>query len=266
MAERKNGRVFECVVVDLSTQIDFCDPQGADPVANLDEAIPAWRSMIAWAKRNLTPVISSLESHRPREANGNGRSNTCCDGSIGQHKIEFTIFRRSINIEVDNTLWCPLDLYRKHQQIVFRKRSEDLFENPKADRFLTQLSVREFILFGVGLETSIRTLALGLAARRKRVSVVIDACGYWNRGRAELAERQMLAKGVNIITIAELRRRKLNRHGIPWLKSVKPARSDTNGRSKRNSNQQVGFASGHSRVGALARGNGQSNGHAKKQG
>ena len=240
------SRPFECVVIDLSTQIDFCDPRGANPVANLNEVIPAWRSTVAWAKRNLTPVISSLEAHRPREMNGNGRSSDCCDGSNGQRKIGFTLFRRSINIEVDNTLWCPLDLYARHQQIIFRKRSEDLFENPKADRFLTQLSVKEFLLFGVGLETSIRTLALGLAARRKRVSVIGDACGYWNWGRAEIAKRQMQAKGVGFITVAELRGRKLDRHCCPWIETTEPTDSDSsatgNGRANGSSH---GRKNGH---------------------
>lgn len=247
MTERMNGRPLECVVIDLSTQHDFCDPSGANPVVNLDEAIPAWRCTVAWAKRNRTPVISSLESHRPREMSGNGRSVDCCDGSDGQRKMDFTLFRRSINIEVDNTLWCPLDLYKKHQQIIFRKRGEDLFENPKADRFLTQLSVKEYILFGVGLETSIRTLALGLAARRKRVSVIVDACGYWNSGRAEIAKRQMLAKGVGMITVAELRLRKLDRRFRPWIESVEPTGSASNGSGN-------GRKNGHT--------NGRGNGHA----
>lgn len=238
------SRPFECVVIDLSTQLDFCDPRGANPVANLDEVIPAWRSTVAWAKRNLTPVVSSLEAHRPGEMNGNGRSSDCCDGSNGQRKIGFTLFRRSINIEVDNTLWCPLDLYKKHQQVIFRKHSEDLFENPKADRFLTQLPVEEYLLFGVGLETSIRTLALGLAARRKRVSVIVDACGYWNSGRAEIAKRQMLVKGVTIITVAELRRRKLDRRFRPWFEAVESSGAGNGRTNGRGNGRKKGHPTG----------------------
>ena len=255
MTERTEDPQFECVIIDLSTQHDFCDPTGVNPVANLADVIPAWRCTVAWANRNRTPVISSLEAHRPREMSGNGRATDCCDGTNGQRKIDFTLFRRSITIEVDNTLWCPLDLYKKHQQIIFRKRSEDLFENPKADRFLTQLPVGEYLLFGVGLETSIRTLALGLAARRKRVSVILDACGYWNRGRAEIARRQMQAKGVGIITVEELRRRKLDRTRCPWIEAAEPKDAESSGSANGRTNG-YGRASGNSRT------NGDKNGHA----
>lgn len=230
MMEGENGRGWECVLIDLSTQFDFCDTQGAYPVANVDELIPALRRTVAWAKRNLTPVISSLEAHRRFEMGDSEHSEICRDGTNGQRKIEFTIFPQSVQVEVDNTLSCPLDLYRSNQQVIFRKRSEDLLENPKADRFLTQLPVKEYIIFGIALETSIKALALGLLARQKHVSVVVDACGFWNRGRAELAQRQIIAKGATIITVDELRQRRLDRTHRPWVTIARESNGRTNGR------------------------------------
>ncbi len=212
MIARRNGRVYECVVVDLDTQHDFCDADGAYPVANVSELIPALRHMIAWTKRNYAPVVSSIESHRSSEVLDREHPTFCVDGSTGQRKIDFTVFRRCAKVEVDNTLACPLDLFSKYQQVIFRKRTDDLLSNPKADRFLTQLSPGEFILFGVGLEASVKALALGLLARDKRVTVVTDACGYWNKGTAVLAIRQVTAKGARLITVGQLLRRKLARH------------------------------------------------------
>ena len=230
MTDSRNGWPIQCVVIDLGTQFDFCDARGACPVANVDDLIPALRHMIAWAKRNLTPVISSLEAHRRSETLDGACSDICCDGTRGQRKIDFTIFPQSVQVEVDNTLSCPLDLYRQYQQVIFRKRTEDFFENPKADRLLTELRVKEFIVFGIGLETSIKALSLGLVARQKQVTVVVDACGYWNRGRAELARRQMIAKGVNITTIDELLQRRLPRDHRPWASFVRKSNASTNGR------------------------------------
>ncbi len=211
MTRRTNGRAYECVVIDLNTQYDFCDVAGADPVANLDRLIPALRHMIAWAKRNQVPVVSSIEAHRPTEISDNGHPLCCLDGSAGQRKIAFTVFRQHVRVEVDNTLSCPMDLFRQHQQVIFRKRTNDLLGNPKADRLLTQVPTPEFILFGVSLENSIKALALGLLAREKRVTVVYDASGYWARATANLAIRQIAAKGARIITIDELLHRKLDR-------------------------------------------------------
>lgn len=212
MTGRTNGRVCECVVIDLNTQYDFCDIHGADPVANIDQLIPALRHMIAWTKRNQVPVVSSIEAHRPTEMPDNGHPLCCLDGSAGQRKMSFTMFRQYVRIEVDNTLSCPMDIFGQHQQVIFRKRTNDLLGNPKADRLLTQIPTREFILFGVSIEGSVKALALGLLARERRVTVVYDAGGYWSRATADLAIRQIAAKGAKITTVSQLLRRKLDRN------------------------------------------------------
>lgn len=211
MTSRRNGRLYECVVVDVNTQRDFCEPEGRLPVVNARELIPAMRHMVAWARRNHAPVISSIESHRASDLANNGQPVYCVDGSIGQRKVDFTTFPRNAYVEVDNTLSCPIDLFRRFQQVVFRKRSDDLLANPKADRFFTQVPTSEFILFGVAIEESIKALALGLLARDKRVSVVVDACGYWSRAMADLALRQITAKGADVISVSELLNRRLER-------------------------------------------------------
>ena len=96
--------------------------------------------------------------------------------------------------------------------MIFRKRTEDLLRNPKADCFLNQLPTDDFIIFGVSLETSIKALALALLAREKHATIVVDACGYWNKGTADLAVRQMAAKGAQILTVSGLLERKLDRN------------------------------------------------------
>ena len=211
MGAIRRGREFECVLVDVNTQHDFCDSAGAFPVANIPSLIPALRRIIAWAKRNHVPLVSSLESHRPMELSDSGTPIHCVDGSSGQRKLEFTLFSARTNIEVDNTFSVPCDLFHRWQQVIFRKRSDDLLLNPKADRLLTQLPVREFLVVGTGLEGSVKAIALALLARGKPVSVVVDACGYWSRGTAELALRQLAAKGAELIDVCDLCRRKLNR-------------------------------------------------------
>jgi len=222
MAAKRNGQLYECVVVDLNTQYDFCDPNGANPVANVDTLTAALRRMIAWTKRNGVPVASSIESHRPHELGDNGHPPCCVDGTPGQRKIGFTLFPWRERVEVDNTLSCPVDLFRHSQQVIFRKRTDDLLCNPKADRFFTQLPAREFILFGVSLETSVKALTLGLVAREKRVTVVVDACGFWNRATADLAARQLMAKGAQTIELVDLLQRKLvRRRRYPRLPRVR---------------------------------------------
>lgn len=216
MVRRIRAGRLQCVVIDLNTQVDFLNPQGGYPIVNLEELLPTLRRLVAWSKRNYAPVVSSIDSHRICELNEEHQPTHCVDGSPGQRKIDFTLFPKHERVEFDNTLCVPLDLFQDYQQIIFRKRENDLLGNPKADRFLTQLNAKEFVLFGVGLECSIKMLALGLLARRRRVTVVSDGCGYWNKAQAELALRQISAKGANLITVDELLRRKLSRtHRYP---------------------------------------------------
>lgn len=232
-----NDRKYECVVVDVNTQRDFCDSSGAYPAANIQELIPALRHMIAWTKRNQAPVISSIESHRSSEFSDNGDPLYCVDGTEGQRKIDFTMFHRCTRVEVDNTLSCPMDLFAEYQQVLFRKRARDLLSNPKADRFFTELPADEFILFGVSIDGAVKALALALLAREKRVTIVVDACGYWDKATANLAIRQVVAKGARIITVRQLLRRKLERcRRYPTCRKTRPeldTASRHNGNSRR---------------------------------
>lgn len=209
MSEHSDGQGYECLVIDLNTQRDFCDPDGAAVVANVSALIPTLRRVVAWVRRNYAPVVSTIESHRPFELSDSGTPIFCVDGSGGQHKLDFTIFPHRRAIEVDNSLGLPIDIFRQVQQVIFRKRSDDLLANPKADRLFSHVPVLEYIIFGSGMETSVKALALALRARAKSVTVVTDACGYWGRAAADLAMRQMTAKGTNLITADELITRKL---------------------------------------------------------
>lgn len=211
MVPRSMSRAFPCVAIDLNTQRDFCEATRAFPVENVGLLIPALRRVVAWIKRNQTPVISSIEAHREYELSDSGNPIHCVDGSDGQEKLEFTLLDNRKYVASDNTLALPVDLFASYQQVIFWKRAEDLLSNPKADRLISHAQVGEFLLFGVGMETSIKTLALALLARGKKVNVVVDACGYWSEGTADQALRQIEAKGASLVTVEQLLSRKLDR-------------------------------------------------------
>lgn len=211
MITRSFCRGIPCVAVDLNTQRDFCEALGAMPIANLAQLIPALRRVVAWVKRNQTPVVSSIEAHREFELSDSGNPIHCVDGSDGQEKIDFTVLDNRKYVPSDNTLALPVDLFAHYQQVIFWKRTDDLLSNPKADRLISHAPINEFLLFGVAIETSIKTLALALMARNKAVTIVADACGYWSEGTADQALRQVEAKGATIVSVETLLSRKLDR-------------------------------------------------------
>lgn len=200
---RSGAAKWERVLVDICTQRDFLDPGAILQVANREALIPQLEQVFAWVRRARVGVFSSVESHRPSEPLA-GFPLHCIDGTPGQEKVAFTRVQPWILVEVDNTLALPPNLREEYHQLIFRKRAREVLSNPKADRFLTQLDAEEFIILGVGLETSIKTLALGLLARHKRVTVVVDACGFWSAADSDLAARQLAAKGIRIVTAEEL--------------------------------------------------------------
>ncbi len=245
MYVRRNGRVYECVLVDVNTQRDFCEVGGAFPVANIRELIPALRHMIAWARRNYAPVVSSIESHRPTELSDSGYPIACVDGSNGQRKLDFTLFPSRTRVEADNTLAVPIDLFRRYQQVIFRKRSDDLLANPKADCLLTQMPVGEYILFGTTLEDSLKAVSLALLTRAKPVTIAVDACGYWNKSTADLAVRQLAAKGAFICTVAEVLNRRLDRrYRYPRPNGSSEKSRHPNGRPQSGNGRPHGAGSG----------------------
>lgn len=194
---------FDRVLIDLNTQCDFLLPRGAVPVANREQMLPNVRRLMSWARNTRLPVISTIDSHRAGERS-NGFPPYCIDRTPGQKKLPFTLLPRRIILHGDNTLDLPIEAFRRYRQLIFTKRSGDFLSNPKADRLVSQLRVHHLIVFGVITECCVKAAVLSLIARLRRVVVVKDACGFWSPPDAELAMRQMEAKGAVMVTTEEL--------------------------------------------------------------
>lgn len=197
--------IYPFALIDLNTQGDLFDPDGATPVVFAEGMRAPLRRVVAWMRRNRVPVVSSMQTYRMRDV----QPDRCIAGTPGQNKVDYTLLPDHIYIAGDNTLAIETNLFRKHQQVIFPQRSQDLFANPKADRFLTQVRVEHFFVFGALCEQDVKTVTLGLLARAKKVSVISDACGCWNQMEADLALRQMQAKGAGVLTIDELVERRV---------------------------------------------------------
>jgi nicotinamidase-related amidase len=172
-----------------------------------------------WVKYSGMRVISSLDAHRPEET-VQELPRHCVDGDIGQRKLPFTLMPSRILVEADNSFALPHGLLRRYQQVIFRKRTLDMFANPKADRLLTETEARRFWVFGVAADRSVKALVLGLLARHKSVGVIVDACGFWEGHAADMACRQMAAKSAEILTVDEF----ISRHSQPTKPRVKVRR------------------------------------------
>lgn len=226
------------VLIDVCTQNDFLDAGAILQVSNRETLVRNLKRIFQWIRLHGLGTVSCIESHRPTEML-TGFPLHCIDDTPGQAKPEFTLLPPWFLVEADNCLCLPPDLCAKYRQVIFRKRGRDVLGNPKADRFLTHLGADEVIICGVGLERAIRSLALGLLARHQRVTVVIDACGYWSQADADLASRQLAAKGIRLLTTEEL-----------ITAPVPTRRPKSRTRARRNRHHPAPFTYGRSQSGA----------------
>lgn len=203
MALRSRRVDPERVVLDLNTQCDFLLQRGALPMINRAEIVPNIRRLMEWARAARVPVISSIDAHRVAEPL-NGTPAHCIDNTVGQQKLPFTLLPRRILLAGDNTLDIPRDVLLRYRQVIMAKRSKDFLNNPKADRLITEVGCKYFIVFGVATELCVKSVVLGLIARHRRVVLVADAVGHWNAEDADLAIRQMSAKGTLAATTDEV--------------------------------------------------------------
>jgi nicotinamidase-related amidase len=211
------GSLSGRVLLDMNTQVDLLLPSGAMPVVNRVEVLPNIRRLMSWARAESLLVISSLECGRIGKSR-RGLPPYCMDGSVGQRKIPITLLPRRLVVQNDNTVDVPPDPLHKIQQVILMKRSRDFLLNPKVDRLFQALSGKHVVVFGAVAERCVKSVVLGLLARWLGVGVVTDACGAWSAEAADMAMRQMEAKGAVLVTTDEL----ISGAVDEWLQSKRP--------------------------------------------
>ncbi|MBN1436931.1 MAG: cysteine hydrolase, partial [Sedimentisphaerales bacterium] len=159
------------ILVDVDMQFDLLD--GSD--AERGKILRNTRRLMAWARLNHMPVISTLLT---RQANGNGNGGKavkCLEGTEGHKKISYTLLPSHLQFGSENCTDLPRHLFSRHQQLIFEKRTEDPFEQARAERLLSEMRIDDFVIFGTSLEVALKYTALGLLHRKKRVTLVTDA-------------------------------------------------------------------------------------------
>ena len=203
------------VFVDVCTQQDYLNPSGARPCANWRPLTRNVKHLMAFARYAKVPLLSCVEGRHANDIGAQAHGD-CILGTLGQRKLGASLMPRRVLIDTDNSPSVALDILKRHQQAVLLKTHRDPFANPKYDRLLTELPSERFVLFGVSLEVTLRLLALGLMLRHRELTLVTDACGYWDAEEAEMTLRQLRAKDCNLVTTQEYIQTRL----VAWTKRV----------------------------------------------
>ncbi len=190
------------ILIDIDTQKDFLLAQGKACIRNHRRVLAHIRRVMAWARSQHIPIISTAEVY-PNN-NGDDTVGYCIDGTDGQKKVRYTLFKDRISFAADGNTDLPRDMLRQHRQIILHKRCVDPFDEPRIDRLLSEVRASEFILVGASLEGAVKMTALGLLQRGKKVTIIVDAVGTHNNKEAKLALRKMETKGAKLVETKKL--------------------------------------------------------------
>jgi len=126
------------------------------------------------------------------------RQNSNIAGGLSLKKINCTLHNKHISFDATDYADLPGRILEQYDQVTLHKRCFDPFEEPRADRILTESEADEFILIGAPTEGAVRATALGLLHRQKKVTVLVNATGSLNIASGKVALLHMRAKGARL--------------------------------------------------------------------
>lgn len=183
------------ILIDVDTQKDFFLADGKACVRNHRRVLANIRRVMAWSRRDQIRIISTVQCHNPNGHDGE----FCLSGTPGICKIPYTLRNRRVTFESGDTTDFPRNLLQQNDQLILCKRTIDPFDEPRAERILTEAKASEFVVIGGSVETSVLYTVLGLLTRGKSVTVLVDAVGAHEKAAAEIALRKMRAKGARLV-------------------------------------------------------------------
>ena len=183
------------ILIDVDTQRDLFLADGKACIRNHRRVLANIRRVMAWTRRDQIRIISTVLCRYPNSHDGN----YCIPGTPGACKIPYTLRNRRVTFDPSDTTDFSRDILENHDQIILCKRTIDPFEEPRAERILTEAKASEFVVVGGPTETAVLYTVLGLLTRGKSVTVITDAVGSHEKSAAGIAIRKMQAKGARLI-------------------------------------------------------------------
>ncbi|MCP4256358.1 MAG: cysteine hydrolase [Planctomycetes bacterium] len=179
------------IVVDVDTQEHFFLDNGPICVRGHLNVLDNIRRVMAWVRMRRIHMVSTVQMFPGNVIHHN--SNITC--GLGLKKINCTLHNKHISFDATDYTDLPGRILRQYNQVILYKRYFDPFEEPRAERILTESEADEFILIGAPAEGAVRATALGLLHRQKKVTVLTNATGSLNVASGRIALRHMKARG-----------------------------------------------------------------------
>jgi nicotinamidase/pyrazinamidase len=188
------------VFVDIDTQRDFLEPDGALYVPGSEATLANLARLTDFARRSGIPVLATACAHLPGDPELEEFGPHCMLGTPGQERVPATARSDSLVLTrgARHTGGLPAHL-------TLHKGQLDLFSHPEADRLVALYNTNHptFVVYGVATDYCVRVNALGLLDRGCRVAVVVDAIRAIDPASEAEVLSELVRRGA-LLTLAEV--------------------------------------------------------------
>jgi nicotinamidase/pyrazinamidase len=162
----------QLIFVDVDTQRDFLEPDGALFIAGSEAIRPNLARLTRFALEAGIPILATACAHLEGDPEFTVFPPHCLLGTPGQGRVAETAVRDGKVFEPGTPLPDPLPA-----QLTIPKTQYDVFSNPDADRVIDRYSQENptFVVYGVATDYCVKCAVEGLISRGKRVALVVDA-------------------------------------------------------------------------------------------
>jgi nicotinamidase/pyrazinamidase len=185
------------VFLDVDTQMDFMLPSGSLYVPRAEEIVPNLKALMAYARAQGIPVLSSADAHPPDDPSFAEWPPHCVVGTPGQRRIPETRFPTATVIP--NRPGAFVAPRQWAGQTIVEKQEYDVSTNLNFEAILASLGRRRWVVFGVATEYCVRSSALALRKRDLPVDLVRDAIKSITEEDGRKALEEMTAAGVRLV-------------------------------------------------------------------
>ena len=189
------------VFIDVDTQRDFLDPDGALFINGSGAIRPTLARLTAFARERGIPILATACAHRPDDPEFAVFPPHCLIGSGGQTRIEETAWPGGEVVEPGSGV-IPESI-PPHQTI--HKRAYDVFSTPETDAIIRLYARNQptFVVYGVATDYCVRCVVDGLLERGHKIALVVDAIRGVDSNK-EADELTRFARAGALLTLADL--------------------------------------------------------------
>jgi nicotinamidase/pyrazinamidase len=184
------------VFVDVDTQRDFLEPDGALFVLGSQGIRPNLARLTQFARTHHIPVLATACAHTLDQPDPEPFPPHCLVGTPGQQRIAETEWPGTMVVPHNEPYSGPCPVH-----LTIEKQCYDVFRHPCIDQILARYtaSYPTFVVYGVATGYCVKATVLGLLARSQQVAIVADAIRAVDQAREADELTNLVERGASLV-------------------------------------------------------------------